>query len=408
MRRAEVVIGAGFGDEGKGLVTDFLAAPYGTDGLVIRFNGGAQAGHTVTTPTGQRHVFHHVGSGALAGAATYLSRYFVCNPLLLEKELPLLFRLGCQPKIYADPDCLVTTPYDMMINQIVEAARGAGRHGSCGQGFGETIARNSHAEFTLTLQDLADEDGLLRKLQYIRQVWTPRRLAELGIDQVPDVWWQRLSDDGILDFYLKAVALFLNHVALADLKTTAQNRPIVFEGAQGLMLDQDKGWFPHVTRSNTGLKNAAQLAAVIGITDLRAHYLTRAYATRHGAGPLAHETVGKPYQDIVDATNQPNDYQGTLRFGWLDLDLLGRFITDDLTAHRHGLTVSHDIAVTCLDQVGSHVTYVHNAVLHQAEPEEFIQQLQQVTAGTMALVSHGPTRATLSRCNVGAAAYCEA
>ncbi|NJN48156.1 MAG: adenylosuccinate synthetase [Candidatus Competibacteraceae bacterium] len=75
MKQAQVVIGSGFGDEGKGLATDFYAAHFGKDALVVRFNGGAQAGHTVVTPEGQRHIFSHIGSGSMVGAATYLSRF---------------------------------------------------------------------------------------------------------------------------------------------------------------------------------------------------------------------------------------------------------------------------------------------------------------------------------------------
>lgn len=81
-RRADVVIGSAFGDEGKGLITDVLAAKNAGETLVVRFNGGAQAGHTVTTPEGQRHVFSHIGSGTFTGSATFLSRFFVVNPIL--------------------------------------------------------------------------------------------------------------------------------------------------------------------------------------------------------------------------------------------------------------------------------------------------------------------------------------
>ena len=86
---AYAVIGANFGDEGKGLATDALAADLmsrGLDPVVVRSNGGAQAGHTVETQ-GRRHVFHHVGSGAFPGARTHLSRFFVAHPALLQREL---------------------------------------------------------------------------------------------------------------------------------------------------------------------------------------------------------------------------------------------------------------------------------------------------------------------------------
>ena len=83
--KISVVIGANYGDEGKGLATDYLASQ-GTKSLVVRFNGGAQAGHTVVTPDGCRHVFHHFGSGVFAEADTFLSKFFIVNPILFRTE----------------------------------------------------------------------------------------------------------------------------------------------------------------------------------------------------------------------------------------------------------------------------------------------------------------------------------
>ena len=107
--------------------------------LVIRFNGGAQAGHTVTSPEGIRHVFSHFGSGTLAGASTYLSKYFIVNPILFNREYDVLIKKGIVPRVYVSPECIVTTPFDMMINQVIEKRRDGDRHGSCGYGIFETI-----------------------------------------------------------------------------------------------------------------------------------------------------------------------------------------------------------------------------------------------------------------------------
>ncbi len=167
MKTADVVIGANFGDEGKGLMTDYYAAK--ADSIVVRFNGGAQAGHTVVTPDNKRHVFSHIGSGSFAGAETFLSRYFVCNPLLFRKEWDVLSPKCAIPQIHVDAAAIVTTPYDMMINQIAEDLRGSGRHGSCGMGFGETIERCTHAPLALAYADLADTAGLRMKLAKIQK-----------------------------------------------------------------------------------------------------------------------------------------------------------------------------------------------------------------------------------------------
>ncbi len=154
---ALVIIGSNFGDEGKGLLTDWAAAPFGNDCIVARFNGGVQAGHTVVLPDGRRHIHSHFGSGTLAGAATFLGQHFVSNPLLFFRETAALEKLRIElPLVYADERGLVSTPFDMLINQIVEAARGSRKHGSCGLGFGETIERCLIPRYVTRIADLAD------------------------------------------------------------------------------------------------------------------------------------------------------------------------------------------------------------------------------------------------------------
>jgi len=352
---AQVVIGAQFGDEGKGRMTAAYAAAVGSDGIVVRFNGGAQAGHTVVTPEGRRHVFSHVGSGTFAGAATFLSRFFVSNPLLFLKEWEALATQGVRPTVYVDPDSPVTTPYDMMINQIVEQARGARRHGSCGVGFGETLERNLTPACALTVGDLADTATLTLRLEAIRRCYAPGRLAQLGFGAAYAQNRTLLQSDAILEHFIADARRFLDRVTVMGAKVAIPGRRLLFEGAQGLLLDQERGCFPHVTRSHTGLRNVLILADEWGLKRLEVTYVTRAYLTRHGAGPLPHELPGKPYPGVDDPTNRPNPYQGSLRFAWLDLDLLQQAIAADRAdaARSPALTVHPRLAITCLDQIGA-------------------------------------------------------
>ena len=392
---AKAVIGAGYGDEGKGLMTDALVAPYGAAATVVRYNGGAQAGHTVTLADGRRHVFHHVGSGAFAGAATFLSRFFVANPILLASEIADLAAIGVHPRIAIDPDAPVTTPFDMMINQIAERARGKGRHGSCGLGFGETLERNLRPEFALTVRQLKDGE-LPSRLSSIRRSWAPERLTRLGLWPIGDEDMALLNDDAIIEHWLEDAAAFLDAVAISEAARLREAEIIVFEGAQGLLLDQDRGAFPHVTRSNTGLKNVLTLAYEIGIGRLDAYYVSRSYATRHGAGPLAHELPGPPSADVVDATNIVNPWQGALRFGMLDLAILQRAVASDLSdAARATTRVSHSLAMTCLDQVGPAISYFENGRLRQTSAEALAARAAHAVAATALVTSFGPTRDTL-------------
>ncbi|MDE1151638.1 MAG: adenylosuccinate synthetase [Micavibrio sp.] len=396
MKTAYSVIGAGYGDEGKGLTTDHYAARFAGNALVVRYNGGAQAGHTVATPQGQRHVFSHFGSGSFAGAPTFLSQFFVCNPLLFMKELALLHDKAVTPAVRVAAGAPVTTPYDMMINQIAEEARGATRHGSCGMGFGETIERCEPGNPALFYADLADAAALKQKLGVIRKEWVPKRLAALGIQNIPSLWQERIGAEGVLQKFMDDTAAFLQvaQPAAPDYLATTPAM-IIFEGAQGLLLDQVRGTFPHVTRSHTGIKNILALAAAAEIDSIDATYITRAYLTRHGAGPLAGELQQAPYAGIEDKTNITNTYQGSLRFAHLDIAHLQKTIEGDLSDRNLGIKLRVGLMVSCLDQLDDVVQYADDYTLAETTPEGLVAALQSRLAPDFMLTSHGPTRATI-------------
>lgn len=321
--RARIVIGASFGDEGKGLVTDHLCASGA--GVVVRFNGGAQAGHTVVTPFNERHVFHHFGSGSLLDVPTFLSQFFVCNPILFFEELKQLHALGFHPEVYAHPDCLVTTFMDMLINQRRESDRGKDRHGSCGVGFHETITRSKLPELKITMGDLWN--GAKRLPQQMDEICTKYAQYRIG---------QKFTDGTAIQKFIEGCHEFAEYVHPAGI---GQCKDPVFEGAQGLLLDQDnKEFFPHVTHSSTGMKNVEILCQQAGITQKEIYYVSRTYLTRHGAGPLPGEDPRLKYED---ETNAPNKFQGTLRFARLDASKLYRRCREDAKANDFKLVLTH-------------------------------------------------------------------
>jgi adenylosuccinate synthase len=328
--KARAVIGANFGDEGKGLVTDYLCATQGA-GMVVRFNGGSQAGHTVVTPDGLRHVFSHFGAGTLAGVPTFLSQFFVCNPIMFFRELDKLAKiLPDKPVVYAHPDCLVSTFADMMINQIIENKRGADRHGSCGLGINETIMRSDIPGLKITMSDLWNESRAMEsKLREICTKYAEFRtgkaliIAGAGID---------LAISSFLNGCRK-FAEYVNPLGIAQCKDP------VFEGSQGLLLDQNnKEYFPHLTRSNTGMQNVRILCEQAGIKDIEAYYVSRTYLTRHGAGPLPGENAKLRYEDD---TNVDHPYQGGLRFAPLDHDALMARCQKDFGGSNVKLVLTH-------------------------------------------------------------------
>lgn len=343
--RAVAVIGANFGDESKGKMVDYFCFGNQAPSLVIRFNGGAQAGHTVVCPAGRRHVFHHFGAGTFAGAATFLSRFFIVNPLLWQKERKELAALGLsQPRLLIDPQAMLTTPLDMLVNQEIEHARGHQRHGSCGIGINETVERCS-GELRTTAADLACPQKLRAILGNIADRALVR-LDSLGI--VPSPFFLDLvRSEGLIERYLQTREALSRDCKLVPVAALQGVGCFVFEGAQGLLLDEKHRFFPHVTRSRTGLTNVSILAKELGIDELHAVYVTRSYMTRHGAGPFPTEDRALRF---ADATNIPNEWQGTLRFGRLDVDLLAESIQADL-ASNHDVSVEPVLAMACLDQL---------------------------------------------------------
>lgn len=396
MKNIKVVIGANFGDEGKGLMTDYLSSTL-NNGIVVRFNGGAQAGHTVVTPNGDRHVFGHFGSGSFLGLPTYLSRFFVVNPITYIKEFNSLESKNVKPVVFMDKDCYVTTPYDMMINQIAEMVRGRNKHGSCGLGFNETIQRSiSKNCFKLAVRDLKNEALVRKVLKNIKDSYLEKRLMELGVDNIPDMFLDIISSEGIVENYLLDIRNMLDTITITNLKILDLYDSVLFEGAQGLLLDQNHEFFPHVTRSNTGMKNVSELIKQAGYSmeNIEIVYATRAYMTRHGAGPFQTELEAKPYERIEDLTNVPNPYQDTLRFGLLDLDLLRKTIQNDLLNAKR-LKYKIKISISCLDQLDEEIDYYYYSNKMKTSVDNFIKNVFQAIDTSEGYLSYGTSRNTI-------------
>jgi adenylosuccinate synthase len=331
--RAKAVIGASFGDEGKGLTVDYLCSR-GDAGVVVRFNGGAQAGHTVVTPDGRRHVFKQVGSGAFMGVPTFLSKYVSVNPIALFMELKKLDEIHVVPELFASPECLVTTFADMVINRRLEDARGAGRHGSCGMGIGETIERSLVPELKITMADIYSGMNLEPKLAEICDKYARFRTGK------------PVDEPKMADAFLKACKALPEAVFPAGI---GQCENPVFEGAQGLLLDShNTEYFPHVSRSRTGMHNVRKLCAAAGINEIDVYYVTRTYLTRHGAGPLPGED---PKLSYADDTNTDNTYQGGLRFAPLDIKALEDRVVAEVKKDPNGFGINYSIVATHRDQL---------------------------------------------------------
>jgi len=402
---SHAVIGANYGDEGKGLITDYLVRQARPD-YVVRFNGGAQAGHTVVTELdNQRHVFKYIGCVSFVGVPTILSEHFIVNPILFNYELASLDG-RVNVRVMVDERALVTTPFDMLINQTIERARGGAKHGSCGVGINETVTRSEREGFALRVQDLTDTNRLRQKLETIRESHVPQRIMTFGFtrEEAEDLMTE-LRTAVYVDAFIAECVEFLKEVQLIDwIGELRSNGSVVFEGAQGLALDEHAKDFPHVTRSRTGLTNVVRLSHQLGIKTLKPVYVTRAYLTRHGNGPLKNELLNgdyprKPYRLINEKTNVDNEHQGRFRYAYLDIDALVERVKADVKwASMRELKLEPAIAVTCLDQVDEQVTIMHEEKFQQVWKQDLPFLLKRHLGFEWSLASEGPTADDVRRC----------
>lgn len=352
-KNVKVVIGANFGDEGKGLMTDYFchqSALRGENCIVVCHNGGAQRGHTADTPEGLHHVFHHFGSGTFVGADTYLSEEFILNPMVFRKEWEELKKLGFEPNVYVHPMCRITTPFDMILNQLIEEKRSENRHGSCGIGIYETIERNRSGNVSFAYLFLNDFCGLDQVgLELMRDKYFTKRLSDLNVP-LDKEWREIFYNKGLIEHYLNDLIFMKKHSFIDKEYILDRYKNIVFEGGQGLLLDQNNTeYFPHLTPSNTGLKNPREMILrLFPNADVEVCYVTRPYLTRHGAGRFDNECSKEEINpNIEDSTNVPNPHQGSLRYGKMDVEELQERICKDFSM---GSSAKLSLAITHVNE----------------------------------------------------------
>lgn len=317
------VIGSHFGDEGKGLATDYFASK-SANTLVVRHNGGAQSGHTVEDEK-RRFIFHELSSGSFRGADTYWAATFFPDIFKLKDELTAFYETaGFTPRIFASPGCSITTIDDILINMLLESSRGKNRHGSCGMGINEAFLR-SKAGFSITLEELSrlDEAALFNKLTDFRNEYTSARLKELSDEYNRDnIYYEMLSDSVILSNFSHEVnnnKKYVTALYAPDI-LFPQYENVIFETGQGLRLDAEfKENYPNVTASRTGLTNIQDILKNADMKLDEVIYVSRSYLTKHGAGDFPNEDKSlKDMFNLSDNTNTPNEWQGTLRYSAFD------------------------------------------------------------------------------------------
>lgn len=348
-REAIVVVDLGCGDQGKGAVTDFLVRARGAS-AVVRFNGGAQAGHNVVTDDGRHHTFAQFGAGSFVpGVETWLTAQVAVQPWAMVVEAEHLARVGvtdafARTRIAAEAP--VITPFHRAANRLRERARGAGRHGSCGMGVGEAVrdARVLGDEDVLRVRDLLDRARARAKLRRVQE----RKRAEVAALRA---WGAEeaatLDDPAMAEVYAGLLSGFAEAARVVDGAALGamlrRSGAVVFEGAQGVLLDEWRGFHPHTTWSECTAENALRVLSEHGYEgEVRRLGVVRAYATRHGEGPLVTEDAGLTRR-LRDEHNRDDGWQGAFRVGSFDA------VTTRYAIEACGGVDA--LAVTCVDRL---------------------------------------------------------
>lgn len=305
-----VVIGAQWGDEGKAKITDILAQKAD---LIIRYQGGCNAGHTVVA-NGQTYKFHLIPSGILYNNATcFIGSGTVIHPESFEKEINELKQQGVKfDNLKVSPLATITMPYHIEIDGWSEANSGKGKIGTTKRGIGPTYT-DKMARIAFKIQDLYSLDALNEKIEMILPIKNKTLEKVYGLEPY--------TKDCILSLCEKYAELFKPYVCFdwQELLNKFKDKKVLFEGAQGVMLDIDFGTYPFVTSSNP-IGGGASIGSGYGPTMIEEVVgVSKAYVTRVGEGPFVTELtneIGKKIQEIGHefgvTTGRPR------RCGWFD------------------------------------------------------------------------------------------
>lgn len=358
-RQAVLIADLSSGDAGKGSIVDYLTRQHQAH-TVVRYNGGAQAAHTVVEESGRHHTFAQFGSGTfIPGTRTHLSRFVLINPLSMFKEEQHLRSIGIDDafqRTSIDEAALIITPFQQSANRLQEIARADERHGSCGMGIGETMQDFlTYGPQVLFARDLPHRATVCKKLRFLRDL--KRDQIESIRDQLPNTEQvaQELNTLHAPDIIEDCADLYQHFAGLVAMvnehyfsRLLDQPGTIIFEGAQGVLLDECYGFHPYTTWSTTTFAHAEQLleeqAYSNAVTKIG---VLRAYATRHGAGPLVTEDRALAAL-LPEVHNSHNPWQQAFRVGYLDL-VATRYALD-VVGQVDGLAVTHLDRLACLPE----------------------------------------------------------
>ena len=307
-----VIVGAQWGDEGKGKVVDLIAE--GAD-LVMRFQGGNNAGHTIVRD-GVKWAFHLIPSGILyPGRLCAIGNGVVIDPKVLTGELDELRAKGVDLSgLRISANAHLIMPYHMLLDHAGEARLGKLQIGTTRRGIGPAYADKA-ARLGIRVQDLLDESILKKKMIAAME---PKRLSLRPFAKSPELDLQRMTEDYLT--YGHRIEQYIADTARLTWDVLDDDGTVIFEGAQATLLDIDHGTYPFVTSSNP-VAGAACTGSGVGPKDIDEVWgVAKAYATRVGAGPFPTEIDDEMGDTLREAGGEYGTTTGRpRRTGWIDL-----------------------------------------------------------------------------------------
>ena len=313
-----ILVGAQWGDEGKAKVTDLLS---NSADIIVRYQGGSNAGHTVVVGD-ETYKFHLIPSGILyKGKEAVIGAGCVVDPKILIEEIEDLERRGvCTNGLKVSTQAHVTLPYHLSIDQAEDRGRGNKKIGTTGRGIGPTYADKSD-RVGIRISDLIEPIELKEKIEWI----VPRKNVILErLYSLPSENPQKIFET--YKAYGEKLKKYVTDTSSLIFEAVKNKKNILFEGAQGTLLDLDHGTYPYVTSSNP-IAGGACIGAGIGPTMIdRVIGISKSYTTRVGDGPFPTEVFGREADELRAKGTAWAEFGTTTgrprRVGWLDVVLL--------------------------------------------------------------------------------------
>lgn len=364
----KIVLGSAFGDEGKGVTVQYLckkAIDEGKNPLVIRFSGGPQAAHTVNY-NGIEHICSTYGSGVLLGVPTLIWNTAYFDPICAKNEYELLkTKMEEVPPLYILPKTKFITPYDVNYGRNNLKIL---KDGTCGKGIFPTFKRQKDS-FNIYYNNINEETLRQLELYYYDDEPIEETLSEEG-----KLFKQFISD------YNNNLYDFINVTGGGVLLSMFD--VIIFEGSQGLLLDMERGFYPNVTPSKTGLNAFTEDKFLENsLYNAEVYLVTRTYLTRHGNGYTPCKYGFEIDLEGKHETNINNEFQGEFKTGCLNFDILNEAFTRhclDNYWKQYNLTIN--MVVTHWDLIKNGFPYIFNNKKEHLLPKDFPNEYENTIA----------------------------